>query len=483
MKRRRWLRTFGAGLTSGLVLPLLPPWLSGCKPEEPGPEINYNGIVGIVGAGASGLYVADMLHSKGIAVRIFEASDRVGGRIRSIRHFEDSPVETDFPIELGADRIFGSDSLWADMIGKLQIPTVEVLPAGKECYILDGVFGSGADFQQDADFDAAQKFVAAIGNYSGPNVSVAQAIANAGISQRVNDILNAEIANKFGTSNDRLGIVGLREILTNREHDEAELTLRSNPMHDVVASRFSSVVPFVELNTVVNEIDYSGPRVAISASGSDGNVSIEVDKLIVTVPVSILKQNTIKFTPAFPKAKNDSMSLIGMDAAVRVVLDFKQNFWAGDCSYIYGLSGGSGLFASGIGRSEYNKTLSLTAFGAAAEELSTAGPEAIGSILDQLDGAFDGKATSNIRRNPDGAVIYEWKDWGESPFIRGGVSYLKPGGAISDREELGRRLSDKMFFAGEATDVSGNAGTINGALASAERCADEVIASIVGSTG
>jgi monoamine oxidase len=43
---------------------------------------------------------------------------------------------------------------------------------------------------------------------------------------------------------------------------------------------------------------------------------------------------------------------------------------------------------------------------------------------------------------------------------------------------MGVPVNDKLFFAGEATDVNGDAGTINGALASAERVAEEVVKSI-----
>src|SRR5688572_2182458 len=110
MKRRTALRNIGLGLSAGLVLP---PWLSSCSPEDPGPEIQYDGTIAIIGAGAAGLYVADILQSKGLKVVIYEASDRVGGRIRSIRQFDENPLSNSYPIELGAERVLGEDSIWA----------------------------------------------------------------------------------------------------------------------------------------------------------------------------------------------------------------------------------------------------------------------------------------------------------------------------------------------------------------------------------
>ena len=39
---------------------------------------------------------------------------------------------------------------------------------------------------------------------------------------------------------------------------------------------------------------------------------------------------------------------------------------------------------------------------------------------------------------------------------------------------------NKLFFAGEATDIKGDAGTVSGALSSAERVSAEVVKSILG---
>ena len=43
-----------------------------------------------------------------------------------------------------------------------------------------------------------------------------------------------------------------------------------------------------------------------------------------------------------------------------------------------------------------------------------------------------------------------------------------------------KSVNDKIFFAGEATDGTGDAGTVSGALLSAERVAQEVVEVIVG---
>lgn len=56
----------------------------------------------VVGAGISGLACADRLHAAGARVRVLEARDRVGGRIRSVRLPDAGPVR-----ELGAQVVHG----------------------------------------------------------------------------------------------------------------------------------------------------------------------------------------------------------------------------------------------------------------------------------------------------------------------------------------------------------------------------------------
>ncbi len=65
-------------------------------------------------------------------------------------------------------------------------------------------------------------------------------------------------------------------------------------------------------------------------------------------------------------------------------------------------------------------------------------------------------------------------DWVADPYCRGGYSYLAVGGEDAPRR-LAAPLADTLFFAGEATEFTGHHGTVNGALASGTRAANEVL--------
>jgi monoamine oxidase len=478
MKRRTAIKRIGLGLSAGLAAPA---WLSGCQSKDPGPEIEYDGVIAIVGAGAAGLYVADILQTRGLRVVIYEASARLGGRVRSIRQFEDNPLNSDFPTELGAERVLGTDSLWAKMVQQLQIPAVEFTAQTTDCFMVDGSYKKKADLLADADFAAATNFVNNLKTYAGSNVSVQQAVQEAGLNQRVHAILNSWLGNRHGTSNDRLGVQALGERLNLLTRNSNEIILGSNPMQDVLGSRFAKITPNIHFNHVVKNINYTGDKVLIQGETGSGSFSEEFDKVIVTTPVSVLQDGDMAFTPALPDAKSVALSRIGMDATLRVVLEFRLNFWNVDTAFIYGGAQVPEYFNAGAGRSQFTKTLSLTICGSKAEALAPLGEDMVPVILSELDTVFGGTAAANIRRDIDsGHILSVIHNWANEPYIRGGSSFVKPGGTNEDRITLGQAIDQKIFFGGEATDGTGDAGTINGALLSAERVAAEVVQSIVG---
>jgi monoamine oxidase len=65
-------------------------------------------------------------------------------------------------------------------------------------------------------------------------------------------------------------------------------------------------------------------------------------------------------------------------------------------------------------------------------------------------------------------------DWQRDPFSRGAYSYGKVG-ADGAQQMLAAPVDDTLFFAGEATDISGNNGTVHGAIASGYRAAREIL--------
>jgi monoamine oxidase len=200
VKRRKALEHLGFGLSAGMILPSL---LASCQKDDPGPEVPYDGNIIIIGAGAAGLYAADILRIKGINVTVLEASSQPGGRVRSLRNQTDVQYQTfsnasqaDFPIELGAEIIYGSDSSWGKIISDLGIITKEIDPTAAR-YILDNSAKKDSEWTTlaDTDFNAVKTFIAGLPD----NTSTSSIKNTAGVSTRAQALLNSQAGNFYGS--------------------------------------------------------------------------------------------------------------------------------------------------------------------------------------------------------------------------------------------------------------------------------------------
>lgn len=80
-------------------------------------------------------------------------------------------------------------------------------------------------------------------------------------------------------------------------------------------------------NKIVSKINYSGDQISVSTF--DGSTYV-ADKVIVTVPVGVLKAQKITFTPALASSKTDAISRLEMGNLEKLWLEFPTAFWTND---------------------------------------------------------------------------------------------------------------------------------------------------------
>ena len=76
---------------------------------------------------------------------------------------------------------------------------------------------------------------------------------------------------------------------------------------------FGPVLSDIQYNKVVTGIDTGGDQVSVQCEDF-----FIADKVIVTVPLTILKQNSITFEPPLPALKTSAIEIIGMDAGMKI---------------------------------------------------------------------------------------------------------------------------------------------------------------------
>ncbi len=404
----------------------------------------------IVGAGASGLYAGRLLRDNGFPVTIIEASSTYGGRIRPLLTF------SDYPIELGAEEIHGEKSLYTKLLKNNSISFFNT-SISENYYMCNGILKDEAEAESDEKYSKVIKAIQEIKTYKGQDISVESFLKKKNIDPKYFHIAEAIVGNEHGTNLNKLGMKALVRDLNLWDSGSENFLLKNR-------SHLSAIQDIVKLKDLF--IIYDFPVVKIDSSGKGVVVfdskwrKLEGDKIIITVPLSILKQGSIEFSPALPADKLNAIDKMGMDAGMKVIMKFTKRFWEESTGSIYSDGVVPEYWTAGKIRSVNNTVLTAYITGENATYLSSLGKGAIREVLIDLDRLF-GKnvATKSLT---DSFIM----DWKKEPYIRGCYSYPAMSEGNS-RELLANSIQEKIYFAGEATNIEGHSGTIQGALESA----------------
>ena len=436
----------------------------------------------VVGAGAAGLTAAAELAETGKSVLILEARDRIGGRMFTLH---DPRVH--FPIELGAEFIHGRPPEIFDTLQEHNIPVAEV-DGDNWCVrsnritpcdffsevneILKRMDGRGPDesFQSFLDRccpDASVETKQHAWNYvSGFNAADPALVSVHWLVQQSRAEEKIEGERAFHARN---GYTSLLDILHQR----------------AVKNNVS-----ISTNAVVERVTWSKGNVTIAATRNDSPVSFRTPRLLLTVPLGVLQATagtcgSIEFRPPLPPDKLKALAGLEMGKVIRIVLRFRDRFWdhiAPDKSDAKTLANMSFLFSQDdwfptwwTMMPEQVPLITGWAPFRCAEHLAADNVPVADRALQSLSTLLKVER-KKLEGLLEGAHFHNWQD---DPFSRGAYSYARAGSADAP-EILGRPIEDTLFFAGEATDVSGNNGTVHGAIASARRAVADITGAIVG---
>jgi monoamine oxidase len=287
---------------------------------DPGEQIT------VVGAGIAGIAAARQLADEGFAVAVLEGRDRIGGRLHT-----DHSIGV--AVELGAGWIHGDDgNPLLDLAARAALRTTTPDDDDMVVYDTDGAV---------VDDDELERIVDRLGEL---DVDDERTIAEILADETAGD--DAETV--------RLARYALTSLI---EHDEAASIEDLSPASIGVGAEFDGadvVVPdgYAQiLGPLLDGLAVSIGQVVVSISHDDTGVRIDLDdgapiktdRVLVTVPLGVLKAGDIVFDPPLPAEKQAAIAGVGMGVLDRVVLRFDERFW--DAATIIGYLGDEpGLF-------------------------------------------------------------------------------------------------------------------------------------------
>lgn len=191
-------------------------------------------------------------------------------------------------------------------------------------------------------------------------------------------------------------------------------------------------------NSIVQSIDYSGDQIVVTTQ----NGELIADKVIVSVPLKILQDGDIGFTPSLPQAKQDAINNTTVWEGFKAFIEFSENFYNdGHLFTITPESDGQKLYYNAsFGQNSSKNILGLFVVGKPAlDYISLSGDQLKDFILSELDGIFSNQATTNYMNHIS-------QNWNDEPFIKGG--YLTDYADSDTVQTLGESVGDKIYFAG-----------------------------------
>ena len=440
--------------------------------------MSKNPDVIVVGAGAAGLAAAAKLGSAGLSVTILEARDRIGGRMFTLR----DPVYQ-VAIELGAEFIHGlPPEIWEPLQAR-NVRIAEVM-GDPWCFRRDRL--SSCDLYSQVE-DVLKQMDA-----RSPDESFLSFLKRCCKDPEQRDARERALAYVTGFSAadpDRVGVHWLVRGMQADEKIEGDRAFRSaNGFEDLLQifrQELAQADAHIQTETVVDSVVWTPGHAEITAHGVTESYRFATGRVLVTLPLAVLQAaedlGAVRFNPGLPGTKLEALKKLEMGKVMRVTLRFHHRFW--DTISAPGnenktLSGMSFLFSDDDWYPTWWTTMPeklpiITGWAPfrSGERLSG---KSRSFVIDQSLATLSrllNIRSEELARLLDTAYFHDWQN---DAFSRGAYSYGAVG-ADGAQQALASPIENTLFFAGEATDISGHNGTVHGAIASGRRAAQEIL--------
>jgi monoamine oxidase len=415
----------------------------------------------VIGAGIAGLAAARTLADKNIDVLILEARDRIGGRM-----WTDNSLGV--PLDLGASWIHGiNGNPITELAKQFNAQTIPTYDENGIIFRADGREMTSAEFIRIEElYESIYDEVQEIGEDLDEDTSLQEIFDEviAGRNLSAEELRGLNLYIQYETS---LEYAADPKDLSVWEWDSDE---EFSGEHVIFPQGYNQITNGlaqgldIRLNSAVKLIKYSQNGVEVQTS----NGTFTADKVVVTLPLGVLKRGVVRFEPSLPGWNQESINRLNMGVLDKVYLKFPNVFWDADVESIGFASERAGEWAYWLNYTVFSGEPILLAFhgggkGWALEESSD--DEIVSSAMKALRFFY-----GNDIPEPDSYLITRW---GKDKFSYGSYSHIPPFASGDDNDALFEPVDDVLYFAGEATSRKYFA-TVHGAYLSGVDAANSI---------
>ncbi len=497
--RRNFAKGVVAASTAAAAWSLAPgAWANekriGLKPRAP----RRSGNIAIVGAGIAGLACATELTRQGFNARLFEASDRVGGRIASLRGVFPGQV-----VERGGEFIGASHHAmlgYARELG-LQMESYST-PTGDAYYHFGG--SRYTEAQVVAEY---REFTASISQdistLGSPNadrfkesdavfdfMSIADYLDLHGAGPLLRRVIGSAYLAEYGAGIDELSAISfLRFVHGDKRSKQAPFGVHGGEHvrvldgNDRITSGLAERLPSAPMldHRLVAMRKLSGGMLRLTFDVGGRRVDSDHHAVVMTLPFSVLRDVELHPSLQLPAWKTLAIKSSDMGSHSKLMVGFNGAVWR----HRHGLNGTGfsdlpavqGTWETNPSGATASQAVLAGYFGGQrAKGMSAASMQAdAAAFVAGLESVMPG-ASQAASRDGRGQFVAHTENWASNPLSKGSHSTNRPGYFTTTAHHEGKAVGN-LLFAGEHTSSFYEwQGFMEGGALSGLRAASEVLA-------
>jgi polyamine oxidase len=414
----------------------------------------------VVGAGMAGLTCASELQQAGIDVSVVEARDRTGGRLWQgeidgtrvdlggswLHGTQDNPL-ADWCALQGID--WASDGAWGTL---MQVHNADGSLAGHPA-----VTSLVAAW---ADFDPAEA-VAGLGGEATLSEAIDWYLKNRNLTGEPGDAVRFSLewlegGLNIGAHPDAISATGAAAYVL-----PGGANVVINGGYQTVVDRLSAALD-IQLEEPVLAVEVDDRQVIVSTKAR----SLQADRVVMTVPLGVLRSGQIQFVPGLPLGIDRAVNRLRMSTAEKLILRYAERWWPENVRRLVYL-GSDHRFPAWMDLTTHVGAPTLLAYH--NPRLSDVSPDPATRMEQGVEvlARMLGKGPK-----PTGAMV---TDWTNDPYARGSYSHIAVGATPGDMRAF-QNGERRVLFAGEHT-VPEYHGTAHAAFVSGLRAARQILES------